>query len=119
MKTEINTKFYTYNQNNSGGSYSNFEKEGIAEYVIIEAFDDIHANARAEDIGIYFDGCYNGQDCSCCGDRWVRTEDEDGTDVPSIFGETLGDRVKSRFNEFCFVHYLDGKIEKIELKKLE
>jgi hypothetical protein len=113
MNTEKKTKFYTYDQKNSRGSYS--EKKGIGEYVIIEAFDHIQANARAEDIGIYFDGSSNGHDCRCCGDRWFRVEDEHGTDVPSIFGETLGDRVKSRFDEFCFVHYLDGKIEKIEL----
>ena len=115
MEIDLKTKFYTYEQKNSGGYYSNFEEEGIAEYLIIEALDDIHANARAEDIGIYFDGRKNGKDCTCCGDRWVKVEEEDGDDVPSISGQPLDARVKSNFNEFCFVHYLDGNIEKIEL----
>ena len=115
MERNIKTKFYTYDQNNSGGDFSNFEEEGIGEYVIIEALDELHANARAEDIGIYFDGRYKGQDCYCCGDRWLRAKEEDGDDVPSIFGEPLDDRAKSRFDDFCFVHYLDGSIEKIKL----
>jgi hypothetical protein len=116
MNTEKKTKFYTYRQYNSLCNYYYFEEEkGITKYVIIEAFDHIHANARAEDIGIYFDGSDNGEDCSCCGDRWFRAEDEHGKDVPSIFGKPLRDIEEFRFNEFCFVHYLDGKIEKIAL----
>ena len=42
MERTVNTKFYEYRQNNSGGSFSNSEKEGIAEYVIIEALNAEH-----------------------------------------------------------------------------
>jgi len=117
MERTINTKFYTYDQNNSGGRFSNSEKEGISEYVIIEAMDAKHANTRAEEIGIYFDGCETGNDCSCCGDRWYTANESDGSDVPSIYGKPLADMEKSYFQECCFVHYLDGKFEKITFKE--
>lgn len=76
-------KFFTYHQNNSGGSY-----ESPARFVIIEARNAHLANAIAEDNGLYFDGCRSGKDCSCCGDRWYRCDDLDGTDAPEIYGET-------------------------------
>jgi len=117
MERTVNTKFYEYSQNNSGGSFSNSEKEGIAEYVIIEALNSEHANTRAENIGLYFDGCDNGNDCSCCGDRWYRADESDGSDVPSIYGKPLANTEKSSYRECCFVHYLDGKFEKIEFKE--
>lgn len=61
--------FYEFQQNNSGGSFTISEKDGIGQIVIIEAKDYREANERAEEIGLYFDGCYKGLDCSCCGDR--------------------------------------------------
>ena len=117
MERTISTKFYEYLQNNSGGRFSNSEKEGISEYVIIEAMNAEHANERAEDIGIYFDGCDSGNDCSCCGDRWYRVDESDGSDVPSIYGKPLTDVERSAYRDCCFVHYLDGKFEKITFKE--
>ncbi|MCU0337600.1 MAG: hypothetical protein MUF12_07020 [Sediminibacterium sp.] len=117
MERTVNTKFYEYRQNNSGGSFSNSEKYGIAEYVVIEALNAEHANTRAEDIGLYFDGCDNGNDCSCCGDRWYRADESDGSDVPSIYGEPLANMEKSYYRDCCFVHYLDGKFEKVEFNE--
>jgi len=117
MERTINTKFYTYRQNNSGGRFTISEKEGISEYVIIEAINAEHSNTRAEEIGLYFDGCETGNDCSCCGDRWHRADESYGSDVPSIYGKPLADMEKSYFQECCFVHYLDGKFEKITFKE--
>src|SRR6185436_6453216 len=77
--------FYHYSQNNSGGRFSVQEAEGITHHVIIEASDAAHANRRAESIGLYFDGCENDQDCSCCGDRWSRAYDP-GDTVPLLYG---------------------------------
>lgn len=117
MKNTVNTKFYTFSQNNSGGLFIKSEKEGISECVIIEALEPNHANTRAEEIGLYFDGCDKGEDCSCCGDRWYRTSERDGYEVPSVYGKLLSDMEKSSHIESCFVHYLDGKFEKIEFKQ--
>ena len=112
----MKTKFYTFSQNNSGGSFVNSDLKGISEYVIIEALNAESANNIAEEIGIYFDGCDDGRDCSCCGDRWYSTDNNDGEEVPSIYGEPLENMEKSGYRNNCFVHYLDGTFKKIEFK---
>ena len=110
------TKFYSFNQNNSGGSFSKSESEGISEWVIIEALNAEKANEKAESIGLYFNGCDDGRDCSCCGDRWHTVDESDGEEVPSIYGEPIEKAEKSMFRNNCFVHYLDGTFKKFELK---
>lgn len=117
MERTVNTKFYAYNQNNSGGSFDISEKDGICEYVIIEALDAAHSNKRAEEIGLYFNGCDTGRDCSCCGDRWYEAGESEGRKVPSIYGEPCAGMEKSSYRKSCFIHYLDGKIEKVEFKE--
>lgn len=67
-------KFYEYTQNNSGGSF--IINDNVDTVVTIQARSEDEANHRAEQIGIYFDGCESGRDCDCCGDRWVRWPDE-------------------------------------------
>lgn len=118
------TKFFTFDQNNSGGSFRRDEKSGIGRYVIIEAYDATHANARAEDLGIYFDGCSDGFDCSCCGDRWHRAYDSDGEEFPEVYGNDVR-KDGAYYNDWCwqenevcvFVHNLDGTIESYEERK--
>jgi len=78
--------FYTYNQNNSGGIFDINDRVG--QYVIIEADNCEKANEKAETVGIYFDGCDNDTDCSCCGDRWHRNYEE-GNKQPQIYGKTI------------------------------
>lgn len=63
-------KFYRFRQNNSGGSFDIDDESGIGPVVWIEADNFKHANARAINLGIYFDGVKQGRDCDCCGDRW-------------------------------------------------
>lgn len=64
--------WFHFDQNNSGGNFKIDHTAGIGENVWIEAFTPEQANARAEKIGIYFDGCADGRDCGCCGDRWSK-----------------------------------------------
>lgn len=61
-------EWYMFDQNNSGGSFR--VNDDVTVYVLIQAASVKEANIKAEDIGIYFDGCSNGWDCDCCGDRW-------------------------------------------------
>lgn len=69
--TTVQTRWYKFHQNNSGGKF----REPAVE-VWIEALDHKHANQRAQDVAnIYFDGCESGRDCSCCGDRWHEVYD--------------------------------------------
>jgi hypothetical protein len=114
MKRTVETKFYLFSQNNSGGSFHVDKKEGIAEYVIIEALSASDANRRAEAIGIYFDGVENDMDCPCCGDRWSSVYG-DGDDVPKIYGKTIQEYRESEWKSFMrnniVVHYMDGKVD--------
>jgi hypothetical protein len=78
-------KFFHFNQNNSFGQY-----DGPALDVVIEAENAKDANHRAEDNGLYFDGCMDGIDCKCCGDRWSRQFScEEGSSTPCVYGEEL------------------------------
>lgn len=65
--------FFKFRQNNSGGSFDIDDKVTIAVWIEADSFDE--ANAKAESIGIYFDGCESGMDCDCCGDRWSAMDD--------------------------------------------
>lgn len=111
--------FFTFNQNNSGGTFTFDEEAGITHFVIIEAQSARVAKALAEDKGLYFDGCRSGRDCSCCGDRW-HEPCGDGSAVPEVYGQQVG--VDMPFfsdlgrgwmkdsKEGC-IHYLDGRKE--------
>jgi hypothetical protein len=55
------TKFYEFDQNNSGGSFVVNDK--VCRRVIID---------KAETLGVYFDGW---GDRSCCGNRWHSASD--------------------------------------------
>ena len=74
--------FYTYNQNNSGGSFIVDDK--VTHYIIVEADNAKESNTLAEDIGIYFNGCDDDIDCPCCGDRWCPAYD--GKEEPLVYG---------------------------------
>lgn len=71
MENLIMLKWFRYWQNNSGGYFKN-----PARIVYIQAEDEEQANEIAENNDIYFNGCADGFDCSCCGDRWSLPWDE-------------------------------------------
>ena len=76
-------KRYTYTQNNSAGFFTQPEWHGPESLggvegtnIWIMAEDHHEANGLAlEHSNIYFDGCEEGKDCDCCGDRWYRMEE--------------------------------------------
>lgn len=70
-------KWFHFHQNNSGGVMMG----PIDIYVRAKSAEK--ANEKAEKYGgVYFHGCREGKDCSCCGDRWWRAEDYDAEDNP-------------------------------------
>ena len=106
--------FFTFTQNNSGGSFI-----GPAHYVVVEAPSAHVANALVIAHGLYFNGCEEGYDCECCGDRWHSVDDSDGTKYPQVYGEGIGVALEtalkmygnwSDFNRIpqISVFYLDG-----------
>ena len=110
VATIATPRYFHYSQNNSGGSFD--IDENVAHHVIIQATSASHADSIARGVGIYFDGCETGQDCSCCGDRWYSARGDDGTDAPLLYGEdpaNYDDKFFSKPGEpVCHVYYLDG-----------
>lgn len=103
-------KWFTYRQNNTGGSFDG------PVFVCVQAYTAKQANALAEKHGIYFDGVEDGMDCSCCGDRWERAFEEDGHDVPSAYGEPLmPEDGADRGNGGPKLIYNDGTIKGVEI----
>jgi hypothetical protein len=70
--------YYEFKQNNSGGWFEINDEVSIRVY--IEANSASEANEIAETHGIYFDGCAEGTDCDCCGDRWYSASESDGVE---------------------------------------
>jgi len=70
--------WYAFHQNNSHGVF-----QGPAALVNIEADSPDEANLIALKGDIYFDGCYAGDDCDCCGDRWYPVNEYDGQEEPA------------------------------------
>ncbi len=100
------TKFFTFDQNNSGGSF--VRNDHVDAYVIIEATDMDDANRRAESIGIYFNGVRDGYDCGCCGDRWSEQWNEKGTPNPTVYGKDVSIYKPITNWGDAIVHYTDG-----------
>lgn len=113
-------KFFEFSQNNSGGSFN-----GFARSVFIQARNADEANERAEEVGLYFDGCESGIDCDCCGDRWSRVYDDDGVaeedlriyycgkmvsvsefDVLTVEQDRRGDEI-----DLFRLYYADGRVD--------
>lgn len=112
------TMFWEFSQNNSGGSFDYNEEAGITHFVVIEAENLDDVTSRAERIGLYWDGCADGRDCPCCGDRWCKPWRDEGTAEPTVYGthprEYDSDGFAMRWmkpgREIC-VHYIDGRKE--------
>lgn len=111
--------FYEFMQNNSGGSFDFDESAGITHIVVVEAESADQANSKAEEVGLYWDGCSTGQDCSCCGDRWYEASSDEGDKIPSSYGEPLTENTykdkglgkwMDEGKEAC-VHFQDGTVK--------
>lgn len=115
--------FYHYHQNHSGGHWAFDAERGISVEVIVEADSALDANDKAERIGLYWNGCEQGLDCSCCGDRWdEQFEDEKGDPEPAVYGQLVldkngvGRKPSERGLKWMgdkpdgFVHFADGRV---------
>lgn len=80
-------KFFDYRQNNSFGVHEGYK------YVIVEASSPQDADERvlaSSEVDVYFNGCRDGKDCPCCGDRWSRQwPDASGSTEPSVWSESV------------------------------
>lgn len=116
-----NMKLYNFNQNNSGGSFH--IGDDVTYNVLIEANNYEEANEKAEEVGIYFNGCSDGSDCSCCGDRWS-TAWNDEVDEYSVYEfkdkestiQHFDNHSKGLFRDECIIYFSDGTKERIYCK---
>lgn len=76
----------------------------------MEAGSVEEANARAEKIGLYFNGVAEGDDCSCCGDRWDPVFELEASPEPKVYGGPVD--LTTKIEAEGFIHYLDGKIKR-------
>lgn len=107
----LRTWFWTFSQNNSGGSF--VEDKQVSHHVVIEATDKDSAESRAENVGIYFNGVDEGQDCPCCGDRWHRPYQDKGMEEPEVYGVPAAEHVDMFCESPVRIHYLDGRVESV------
>ena len=98
--------YFTYSQNNSGGTFVVDTESGINKHVIIQAESAEKADVFAQSIGIYFDGVEQGIDCPCCGDRWFRVDEDEGCERPEIYGSPAQD-YQGRACVHVFEHRID------------
>lgn len=70
MKREVDTKFFAFTQNNSGGRFD--VDDNVCHRVVIEAIDAKHAQSRFEPMIENQSGS-----CPCCGDRWSSYEPDE------------------------------------------
>lgn len=107
----VETKFWTENQNNSGGSFDHVPSHGIGYRLCVEATSKRDAELRMQQIIDNYPG--RGYDCSCCGQRWsLWLYEEDGTEAPSNYGDVTNP-LTGGWGIPSYIHYIDGTIESV------
>lgn len=108
MERTINTKFFTFSQNNSGGYF--IINDDVASYLIIEAQNAQEAIDKMEDITLNY-----SEYCPCCGERWSTwIDDDDGTEEPMIYDCKVKEKSPNRiFSSSTIIYYYDGTKEKL------
>lgn len=101
------TQWFEFSQNNSFGEWDHDPDTGIGYEVWIEATGPEHANERAEQIGLYFDG----SDCPCCGNRWHETWGSGRDDAPTTVDLIFDWGVPS------YAHPLEGEFYQLTDRK--
>lgn len=96
------SKFYTQDQNNSGGHF--YVNDDVSHYVIVEADSESQALEIFEDIVEPYSSY-----CECCGTRWSSSywKDDIG-DKPVICGEDMENYESSYYRKEAIIYYLDG-----------
>lgn len=103
---EVKAKWWVFSQNNSGGYF--IQNDDVDHYVAIQALNVEHALSRAERIF----ACYS-EYCGCCGERWdYWAEEDEGTEIPEIYGEIYTEKKPSSYREYIVLHYMDDAKEK-------
>jgi len=118
--------WFEFDQNNSGGHFDVDEK--VCHRVFIQEKSREAAIDKAMELGIYFDGCSTGRDCSCCGDRWHQPWNDDGIKFPLNWGKEFTFKNIVSYAQFLAdkygwttpdtrIYFKNGKVKEIFSKK--
>lgn len=102
-------KWFYFDQNNSGGYFIQNDQVGHGFFVQAETAREADTKAEkiVEDYSDY---------CECCGVRWdIWSGEDDGHDVPKIYGDPLSEMIKDFGQERYVLHYADGHTEEVIL----
>ena len=111
MERTVNTKFYTFRQNNSGGYF--IINDYVAEYLIIEASSPHEAIIKMKDITENY-----SEFCACCGHRWNGwIDDEDGKEIPMIYNEDAKTYRSKWDSGEIIIYYYDETKEKLRYEE--
>ena len=113
-------EWYEFNQNNSGGKFT--VNDSVCHRLFIQAVDADDACSIAEGLGVYFNGCDEGIDCECCGDRWYRPYS--ATEFPLEYSKTQTFTNIEEYTQFladaygwtvpdCRIYYKNGVVKDI------
>lgn len=127
VSKEGTLKIFMFQQNNSGGIFEVNDK--ICHILYIEAHSYEEAREKATNMGVYFDGCDIGLDCSCCGDRWSDYADEiDLTKLSNTYNrkfEKISDYAQYISDKYSWttpdarIFYYDGTVTEIFTNKIK
>ena len=105
MERTINTKFFTFRQNNSGGYH--IVNDFVANNLIIEAMNEDEAIRKMEEITEDY-----SKFCSCCGPRWGSYAK--GTEVPMVYSTKIKEQSHNDpFGSSTIIYYYDGTKDKL------
>ena len=110
--------WFNFDQNNSGGSFT--VDDQLCHRLFIEADSQEKAEEKAFDMGVYYDGCSDGTDCPCCGDRWYSPDevelpakfDDEVYETIEAYAQNLADRYGWTKPD-CRIFYADGRVVEI------
>lgn len=102
----IGLRWWHFNQNNSGGYF--IDNDIVSHDVFIQANNANEARDKAEVIFEPF-----SEYCQCCGERWyVYCREDEGTELPSAYGEPVNQISAGLFRKTYVLHHFDGRVEK-------
>ena len=107
----MSKKFYTIDQNNSGGYY--IKNDDVDYYVSVQADSPYEAEKLLERVV-----ADHSNFCECCGERWhIWLDEEDAYDVPTNYGVPLT-KLKDQDTfwleeKVAIIYYADGTKERL------
>ena len=108
----MSKKFYTIDQNNSGGYF--IKNDYVDFYVSVQADSVEEAEKLLENIVEDYSAS-----CDCCGERWsICLDEEDAYDVPTNYGvpltEMKGQDIFWLQEKIAIIYYADGTKERLK-----